>query len=430
MDDLYQRARVLDEEDSLRDFRREFHLPLNASGEPLIYFCGHSLGLQPRTAAEYVQQELSKWQTQGVEGHFQEPRPWVAYHKLLKPSLAHIVGAQEQEVVAMNNLTTNLHLMLVSFYRPTAHRYKILLEAEAFPSDHYAVESQLRYHGYDPKEATVALCPRAGETTLRTEDIVRAAQDPSVALVLWPGVQYYTGQWFDLPAIVAAAQQGGAVVGLDLAHAVGNVPLRLHDWNVDFAVWCSYKYLNAGPGNTGGLFVHERYAHDASRPRFAGWWGHDEGERFRMQPGFQPMPGADGWQLSNVNILSMAAQRASLAITERAGMAALRRKSVLLTGFLEECLLRQGLLDGPVRLVTPREPEARGCQLSLTVAGGKRVFDALTRAGVVADWREPDVIRVAPVPLYNTFAEVYRFGALLGQALENNTTEPGLKVGT
>ncbi len=420
MDDLYQRARALDETDPLRHFRQEFHLPTDASGEPLIYFCGHSLGLQPRSAVEYVQQELSKWQTQGVEGHFAEPRPWVAYHKLLKPALAHIVGAQEQEVVAMNNLTTNLHLMLVSFYRPTAQRYKILMEAEAFPSDHYVVESQLRYHGYDPEEATVKLRPRAGETTLRTEEIIEAVQDPAVALLLWPGVQYYTGQWFDLPAIVAAAQQSGVVAGLDLAHAVGNVPLRLHDWNVDFAVWCSYKYLNAGPGNTGGVFVHERYAHDASLPRFAGWWGHDEEARFRMQPGFQPMPGADGWQLSNVNVLSLAAQRAALALTKQAGMTALRRKSVLLTGFLEECLRRHGLLDGPVHLVTPRDPEARGCQLSLTVAGGKRVFDALTRAGVVADWREPNVIRVAPVPLYNTFVEVYRFGALLEQALGSN----------
>jgi kynureninase len=420
MDDLYQRALALDEADPLRDFRPEFYLPLNASGEPMIYFCGHSLGLPPRSVTEYVQQELSKWQTQGVEGHFAEPRPWVGYHKLLKPALAHIVGAQEQEVVAMNNLTTNLHLMLVSFYRPTAQRYKILLEAEAFPSDHYAVESQLRYHGYDPQEATVKLRPRADETTLRTEDIIQAVQDPAVALLLWPGVQYYTGQWFDIPAITEAARQQGVTVGLDLAHAVGNVPLHLHDWDVDFAVWCSYKYLNAGPGNTGGLFVHERYAHDTSLPRFAGWWGHDEAERFRMQPGFKPMPGADGWQLSNVNVLSLAAQRASLAITERAGMTTLRRKSVLLTGFLEDCLLRNGLLDGPVRLVTPRDPEARGCQLSLTVAGGKQVFDALTRAGVVADWRDPNVIRVAPVPLYNTFVEVYRFGALLAQALKIN----------
>ena len=422
MDDLYQRAMALDEADPLRDFRQQFHLPLNTSGESSIYLCGHSLGLQPRTAATYVQQELTKWQTQGVEGHFAEPRPWVSYHKLLKPALATIVGAQEPEVVAMNNLTTNLHLMLVSFYRPTTKRYKILLEAEAFPSDHYVVESQLRYHGYDPEAATVKLRPRPEETTLRIEDIVRAAQDPAVALVLWPGVQYYTGQLFDLPAIVAAAQRSGAVVGLDLAHAVGNVPLRLHDWNVDFAVWCSYKYLNAGPGNAGGAFVHERYARDTSLPRFAGWWGHNEGERFRMQPGFQPMPGADGWQLSNVNVLSMAAQRASLAVTERAGMVALRRKSVLLTGFLEACLQQRGLLDGPVRLVTPREPEARGCQLSLTVAGGKRVFDALTRAGVVADWREPNVIRVAPVPLYNTFEEAYRFGELLAQAVRDNNT--------
>ena len=417
MHELYRQALAYDQADPLQPFRQEFYLPTAANGETLIYFCGHSLGLQPHSVVRYVMQELEKWQTQGVEGHFQEPNPWVTYHKLLKSPLAHIAGAQEQEVVAMNNLTTNLHLMMVSFYRPTAERYKILLEAEAFPSDRYAVESQVRYHGYEPKEAIVALRPREGEVTLRTEAIVRAIQEQPVALVLWPGVQYYTGQWFDMPAITVAAHQAGARVGFDLAHAVGNVPLQLHDWNVDFAVWCSYKYLNAGPGNNGGIFVHERYAHDTALPRFAGWWGHDERERFRMQPGFRPMPGADGWQLSNVNILSMAAQRASLEITQRAGMGELRRKSVLLTGFLEQCLHRMDLLRGHVRVITPRQPEARGCQLSLVVAEGKQVVDALTRAGVVADWREPDVIRVAPVPLYNTFEEVYRFCELLKQAV-------------
>ena len=418
MHELHRRAIAYDQADPLRAFRQEFYLPTSAEGSELIYFCGHSLGLQPRSVGRYVTQELDKWHRQGVEGHFEEPTPWVSYHTLLKPALAHVVGAQQGEVVAMNNLTTNLHLMMVSFYRPTAKRYKILLEAEAFPSDHYAVESQVRYHGYAPEEAIVALRPREGETTLRTEDIIEAIADPALALVLWPGVQYYTGQWFDIPAITEAAHRAGTPVGFDLAHAVGNVPLRLHDWNVDFAVWCSYKYLNAGPGNNGGLFVHEGYAHDTTLPRFAGWWGHDATERFRMQPGFRPMPGADGWQLSNVNILSMAAQRASLEITQRAGMAALRRKSVLLTGFLEQSLRQMGLLDKKVKIITPSTPEARGCQLSLVVARGKPVFDLLTQAGVVADWREPDVIRVAPVPLYNTFEEVYRFCQLLKRVEE------------
>ena len=415
MDELQRRAIAHDRDDSLRVFREEFHLPVAADGQPVIYFCGHSLGLQPRSVSSYITRELDKWRTQGVEGHFEEPTPWVAYHKLLKPALAHVVGAHEEEVVAMNNLTTNLHLMMVSFYRPAEERYKILLEAEAFPSDHYAVESQVRYHGYEPDDAIVALRPRAHEATLRTEDIIRAIEEEPVALVLWPGVQYYTGQWFDIPAITKAAQQAGAAVGFDLAHAVGNVPLQLHDWNVDFAVWCSYKYLNAGPGNTGGLFVHQRYAHDTTLPRFAGWWGHDEEERFRMRPGFHPMPGVDGWQLSNVNVLSLAAQRASLEITQRASLAELRRKSMLLTGFLEQCLQEMNLLEHLVEVITPRQPSARGCQLSLKVAGGKSTFEALARAGVVADWREPNVIRVAPVPLYNTFEEVYRFCEILKQ---------------
>ncbi len=418
MHELHQQAITYDQDDPLRHFRPEFHLPTGANGEPLIYFCGHSLGLQPRSVASAVRQELEKWQTQGVEGHFEQPNPWVAYHKLLKPSLAHVVGAQESEVVAMNNLTTNLHLMMASFYRPTADRYKILIEAEAFPSDHYAVESQVRYHGYDPDDAIVMLRPRAGETTLRTEDIVQAIEQEAVALVLWPGVQYYTGQWFDLPTIAAAAHQSEAKVGFDLAHAVGNVPLRLHDSGADFAVWCSYKYLNAGPGNNGGIFVHERHARNGDLPRFAGWWGHDETARFQMQPGFQPMPGADGWQLSNVNILSMAAQRASLAITERASMPELRKKSVRLTGFLEQCLSQLGLTPEKAQVITPASPKARGCQLSLVVRAGKTVFDQITQGGVVADWREPDVIRVAPVPLYNTFEEVYRFSVILQEALK------------
>ena len=412
-----------DQEDPLRTFRQEFYLPTDDDGKPLIYFCGHSLGLQPKNVSHSIQQELEKWQKQGVEGHLRKPTPWVLYHHLLKKPLAHLVGAGEHEVVAMNNLTTNLHLMLVSFYRPTAQRYKILIEAAAFPSDHYAVESQVRFHGFDPADALVMLSPRPGEETLRTEDILSAiaTHDSDLALVLLPGVQYYTGQFFDLPSITEAAHRAGAQAGFDLAHAIGNVPLQLHDWNVDFAVWCSYKYLNSGPGNNGGAFVHERYAHDPSLPRFAGWWGHDEQERFRMQPGFKPMYGVDGWQLSNVNILSMAAQRASLQMIEEATIQAMREKSVRLTGFLVECLQAMGLTDQYLTIITPEDVAQRGCQLSLTLHHqGKKVFERLTQAGVVADWREPNVIRVAPTPLYNTFEEVYRFCEILQRIRTTN----------
>ena len=410
-----------DQEDPLRHFRQKFYLPTDDQGKPLIYFCGHSLGLQPKNVSQSIQQELEKWQQQGVEGHFREPTPWVSYHHWLKKPLAHLVGAREHEVVAMNNLTTNLHLMLVSFYRPTTQRYKILIEAAAFPSDHYAVESQVRFHGFDPADALVMLSPRPGEETLRTEDILSAiaTHDSDLALVLLPGVQYYTGQFFDLPPITEAAHRVGARAGFDLAHAIGNVPLQLHDWNVDFAVWCSYKYLNSGPGNNGGAFVHERYANDPSLPRFAGWWGHSEQERFQMQPGFKPMHGVDGWQLSNVNILSIAAQRASLQMIEKATIQAMREKSVRLTGFLVECLQAMGLTNQYLTIITPEDAAQRGCQLSLTLHHqGKEVFEQLTQAGVVADWREPNVIRVAPTPLYNTFEEVYQFCEIL-QGIRN-----------
>jgi kynureninase len=421
MPELLDQARKLDTEDPCASYREKFHLPVGSSNKPLIYFCGNSLGLQPKNATRYLDESLKKWQQQAVEGHFQEPDPWLSYHKLLKKPLAHICGAKEHEVVSMNNLTTNLHLLMVSFYCPSAKRYKILLEAGAFPSDQYAVESQVRFHGFEPEEAILEMKARAGEDTLRTEDILHTIeqQADSLALVLFPGVQYYSGQLFDMERITAAAHRAGAKAGFDLAHAVGNVPLRLHDWNVDFAVWCSYKYLNAGPGNNGGAFVHERYAEAHDLPRFAGWWGHDESERFQMQKGFKPMYGVDGWQLSNVNILSTAVQRASLEMIAEAGMDQLRAKSIRLTAFLEECILSLDPEGRQIRIITPRDSEARGCQLSmLSASHGRQLFKQLTEAGIVVDWREPDVIRVAPTPLYNTFEEVYRFYEILKNTLD------------
>ena len=423
MPELLDQAQKLDTKDPLASYREKFYLPVGSNGKPLIYFCGNSLGLQPKDATRYLDESLQKWQQQAVEGHFRDPGPWLTYHKLLKKPLAHITGAREHEVVSMNNLTTNLHLMMVSFYRPTAGRYKILMEGRAFPSDQYAVESQVRFHGFDPENAIIELKPRAGEDALRTEDILHTIeqQRDHLALVLFSGVQYYSGQLFDIERITEKAQQAGAYAGFDLAHAVGNVPLKLHDWNVDFAVWCTYKYLNAGPGNNGGTFVHERYAKDADLPRFAGWWGHDESERFQMKKGFKPMYGVDGWQLSNVNILSSAVQRAALEITAEAGMDQLRDKSIRLTRFLEECILSLDPEGEQIRIITPTDPEARGCQLSMLSARyGRQLFDKLSEAGIVVDWREPDVIRVAPAPLYNTFEEVYRFYEILKSTLDES----------
>jgi len=423
MPDLQHQASVLDQGDALQPYRQQFHLPTAPNGRKLIYFCGNSLGLQPKNATRYLQQSLDKWKQQAVEGHFQPPDPWVNYHTLLKKPLAHICGALPHEVVAMNNLTTNLHLMMASFYRPTARRYKILIEGGAFPSDQYAVESQVGFHGYNPEEAIVELIPRGEEHTLGSGDILDTirTQGEQLALVLLPGVQYYSGQLFDMRAVTQVAHEVGARVGFDLAHAVGNVPLHLHDWNVDFAVWCTYKYLNAGPGNNGGAFVHERHASDPGLPRLAGWWGHSEEERFRMKKGFKPMYGADGWQLSNVNILSTAVQRAALEITVEAGMDKLRAKSMKLTAFLEECILSLDPEGERIKIITPATPEARGCQLSMLSARyGKKLFEKLTDAGIVVDWREPDVIRVAPAPLYNTFGEVYRFYEILKNTLDES----------
>lgn len=402
----------MDAEDALAPFRERFHLPLH-EGKPVAYFCGNSLGLQPKSVRNALLQELDHWEQHGVEGHFRGEMPWMYYHKFLTPLAAPLVGAAPSEVVVMNTLTVNLHLMMVSFYRPQGSRYKIVMEAGAFPSDQYAVESQVRFHGFTPEVAIVELAPREGELTLRTEDILStiAREGDSVALVMFGGVNYYTGQWYDMAAITQAAHAVGAKVGFDLAHAAGNVPMQLHDWGVDFAVWCSYKYLNAGPGGPGGVFVHERHAQNANLPRFAGWWGHDEAVRFQMQKGFSPMTGAEGWQLSNAQIFSFAAHKAGLEIFAEAGMARLRAKSQRLTAFMEMVLRDVGGNTGLFRQITPQDLAQRGCQLSLLTDGrGRELFEHLARQGVVCDWREPNVIRFAPVPLYNRFEDVWRLG--------------------
>ncbi|CAN5909180.1 kynureninase [soil metagenome] len=408
-------ARSLDQEDPLRPFRQQFHIP-SVAGKEAIYFCGNSLGLQPKTARQAVEREMEKWEQYAVEGHFRGEDPWFTYHELLTPATARLVGAKPAEVVVMNNLTTNLHLMLVSFYRPAGRRFKIITEFGGFPSDQYALESQVRFHGYDPDVAIVELRPREGEHLLRTEDIVRkiGEEGEELALIMLGGVNYYTGQFFDLQAITRAGHAVGVPVGFDLAHAAGNLPLRLHDWGVDFGVWCSYKYLNSSPGGSAGAFVHDRHAHNPALPRFAGWWGHNQEERFQMNKGFKPMAGAAGWQLSNSAILPMAVHRASLEIFDAAGMDPLRQKSLRLTGYLEFLIRDLQLSQEVLEIITPADPEARGCQLSLLVhRNGRELFDKLSAAGVIGDWREPNVIRLAPLPLYNTFEEVWRLGQLL-----------------
>jgi kynureninase len=410
-------ARQMDAQDPLRAFRQEFFFPQHG-GREVLYFCGNSLGLQPKSVRARLLDELDRWATYAVEGHFKGERPWMHYHKFLTPPTARLVGALPHEVVVMNTLTTNLHLLMVSFYRPTARRYRILMEAGAFPSDQYAVESQVRWHGLDPEEAIIEVAPRAGEDVLHTADIEQAIESAgeSLALVLFGGVNYYSGQWYDLPAITAAAHRAGAYAGFDLAHAVGNVPLHLHDWGADFATWCSYKYLNAGPGGPSGVFIHERHGDNPHLPRFAGWWGHCEEERFLMRKGFKPMRGAEGWQLSNAQVLSFAAHLAGLALFDAAGMEALRAKSLLLTGYLEYILDQSREHLPELYLITPRDPRQRGCQLSVrTGAQGKALSEYLNTHGVMADWREPDVIRFAPVPLYNSFEDVWHLGALLRQ---------------
>jgi len=412
-------ALAQDRDDPLRWGRAEFELPLGAGGQPLVYFCGNSLGLMPRAARTQLEAELSDWARLGVEAHFAGQTPWYSYSEGLRAPLGRLVGAKPHEVVAMNSLTINLHLMLTSLYRPQGPRRKILIEEAAFPSDAYAVMSHLESRGIG-SDAVLVARPRVGERLLRTEDIEALLRErgAEIALVWLGGVHYYTGQLLDLRRIAGAARAAGCIVGYDLAHAAGNVVLQLHDWEVDFAVWCSYKYLNAGPGAVGGCYVHERHGRDRTLPRLAGWWGNDPDTRFQMQslPRFIPVEGADGWQVSNPPIFAMAPLRASLALFDRAGMVALRSKSERLTGYLEFLLARPG--GAAVGLLTPREPSARGCQLSLLARGkAEALVGALRERGFVTDFREPDVIRVAPTPLYNTFHEVWRFAVALGELL-------------
>jgi len=410
-------AQARDAADPLRDFRSEFLIPPHAQGDS-HYFCGNSLGLQPRAAREAVNAELDYWGELGVEGHFKGRLPWMDYHEFVRDHLAELVGAQPDEVVAMNTLGVNLHLMMVSFYRPTPDRHAILIEAGAFPTDRYAVESQIRYHGFSPNLSLIELEGDEPNGTLSMGAIERALAEHGsrIALVLLPGVQYRTGQVFDLKAITELAHKHGCQVGFDLAHAVGNLPLQLHDSGMDFAIWCSYKYLNGGPGAVGGAFVHARHAR-ATLPRFAGWWGHDKTTRFQMGPEFIPTPGADGWQLSNPPILSLAPLRVSLEIFHRAGMQRLREKSLQLSGYLEWLVETQ--LPDVLDIVTPKDPARRGSQLSIRVLGGRAqgraLFEYLIDNGIIGDWREPDVIRISPVPLYNRFADCLAFAQAVRQ---------------
>ena len=421
---MYERniacARSMDAADELRWCRDQYHLPQQKNGEPYIYLCGNSLGLQPKSTEKGVLQELNDWKRLGVEGHFHAQNPWLPYHELLTASMARVVGAKPIEVVVMNTLTVNLHLMMVSFYRPQGRRVKIMIEADAFPSDSYAVESQIRFHGLSPDECLIRLRAREGEVCLREEDILSQIDETGeeLALILLGNTNYYTGQFFDMKRITDRGHAQGAVVGFDCAHGAGNVELNLHQSGCDFAVWCSYKYLNAGPGSIGGAFVHERHANDSTLPRFEGWWGHNKETRFLMRDAFDPIPGVEAWQLSNPPILSMAAVWSSLQLFDKVGMAALRKKAIHLTGYLEYLLHTLG--DDAIEIVTPADPNQRGSQLSIQVKDAERsLFDRMTAAGVIADWREPDVIRVAPVAMYNSFEDVYHFYEILKAALHD-----------
>jgi kynureninase len=396
--------------DSLASYRQRFCFPLMPDGDECVYLCGHSLGLQPKSASAYIEQELEDWKRYAVDAHFRARSPWMPYHENLTEPTARLVGALPIEVVVMNSLTVNLHLMLISFYRPTRERRKILMEANAFPSDQYAVKSQLRYHGYDPSSSLIEVAPRAGESAIRTEDIEKLIETKGdeIALVMLAGVNYSTGQAFECSRIAAAARARGCAVGFDMAHAAGNLHLKLHDWNADFAVWCSYKYLNAGPGAIAGCFVHERHARNASLPRFTGWWGHDKAARFQMGPNFQGIPGAEGWQVSNPSILSMAALRASMEIFDEAEIENLRAKSVALTDYLLFLLEREPA--DRFSIITPRDPAQRGAMLSLRIRnGGRSICDELAGQGVICDWREPDILRASLAPIYNSFVDAYVF---------------------
>ena len=403
-------ALSLDAKDNLREYKDRFHIPLQKNGNEYIYFCGNSLGLQPKTTKELINQELEDWANLGVEGHLNAKNPWLHYHEFLSQGFAKIVGAKKSEVVAMNTLTVNLHLMMVSFYRPTSKRYKIIIESDAFPSDIYAVESQIKFHGFKLEEALIKLNPRDGESGIRTEDVCEIIdkEGEEVALIMLGGVNYYTGQAFDFATITEIAHTKNIKVGFDLAHAAGNIKLELHKWHVDFAVWCSYKYLNSGPGSIAGAFIHEKH-HNADLPRFAGWWGHNKESRFNMLDNFSPIKTVEGWQLSNPPILSLAAIRASLDIFDQVGMDSLLVKSKLMTGYL--VFLLNSIQSDRIKIITP---ETRGCQVSIRVINAnKKLFEQISEKGVIADWREPDVIRVAPVPLYNSFLDIYNFYNIL-----------------
>ncbi|MHA4895145.1 kynureninase [Pedobacter sp. PWIIR3] len=411
-------AQDLDQADPLRGLRQDFLFP-KQNGKPFIYLCGNSLGLQPKAASAVLQRQLSNWENLAVEGWFEGEEPWMFYHKALKEMIAPLVGAKPAEVCPMNTLTVNLHLLMVSFYKPSGKRFKIIMEAGAFPSDQYAMESQVRFHGYDPAEAIIEVKPREGEYILLTEDIeaqIRLHGD-EIALVLFGGVNYFTGQWFDMPAITKVGHEVGAVVGFDLAHAAGNVPVHLHDWDVDFACWCSYKYQNSGPGGISAIFVHEKHFKDTSLNRFAGWWGYQESQRFKMEKGFIPEAGADGWQVSCTQVMPMALYHASLQLFEKAGyMEPIRAKSKLLTAYLFFTVnkINELLGDEYYQIITPKDEDKRGAQVSIIAKqDGKRVFEELVAANVLGDWREPNVIRLSPVPLYNSFEDVFRTGELL-----------------
>lgn len=416
-------ARQQDEQDSLKNFRSRFLIPQH-NGEDAVYLCGNSLGLQPVSAQQYLADQLNTWKNLAVEGWFHGDDPWLDYHKSITGSIAGLVGARHNEVTIMNSLTVNLHLLMVSFYKPDNKRFKILMEGGAFPSDQYAMESQVRFHGLDPKDTIIEIFPRDGEVTLRTEDIIETIDQNKneLALVLFSGINYYTGQFFDLKAITDAAHAAGAYAGFDLAHAAGNVPLQLNSWGADFACWCSYKYMNSGPGGISGIFVHEKHFTDKELNRFAGWWGYRRDKQFLMAPGFDPEMGAAGWQVSTSPILLLALFKASMAIFDDAGgLGILRQKSIYLTGYLE--FLIQGINgqqgEEIYRIITPADPVARGCQLSVVCKRNARaIFNYLAQNGVIGDWREPDVIRLSPVPLYNTFEDVYKTAGLMADALK------------
>jgi len=416
-------AQMMDQNDPLKSFRERFLMP-NFHEKPVRYFTGNSLGLQPKQTKDYIQEELDAWAQYGVEGHFLAKKPWFSYHENLTNKVAEIVGAKPIEVVVTHSLTTNLHLLMVSFFRPEGKRRKLICEAKAFPSDQYALETQVKFHGLNIDEDLIEIAPREGEHLIREEDILTKIEEvgEELALVMIGGVNYYTGQLFDMKKITESAHKVGALAGFDLAHAAGNINLQLHDWGMDFAAWCSYKYLNSSPGGVSGMFVHERHANRPELPRFAGWWGHDKDVRFLMESGFRPMPGAEGWQLSNAPVLGMAAHNASLDIFMEAGMNRIGEKRDVLTAYLEyiiDDISERNKDKCRFEIITPRDKAKRGAQLSILAHGqGKALFDQLSDEGVVADWREPNVIRVAPAPLYNSFEDVYYFGQILEAAIQ------------